>query len=305
MAINGILNVHKPSGMTSRRAVDIVARVARTKHAGHAGTLDPLAEGVLVIGLGWATRLVSYIQERPKTYRALFLLGRRSDTDDVTGAVEEIAHAPVPTRAQIDAVLPRFLGEISQVPPAYSAVHVAGERAYHRARRGDEVLLTPRTVHVYRAELAAYEHPRLGLTIECGSGTYIRALGRDLGAALGCGAVMKSLVREAIGPFRLDDAVRPDELTSENIARHLVSPRVAVDHLQERVCSADELQEIACGRPISRRPAQPGSATDRVAMLTAQGELAAIGEAAENHDWLRPKLVFPVAGQASEPVRKI
>src|SRR5580765_8523123 len=127
--MNGLLNIHKPSGMTSRRVVDLVTRVAGTKRVGHAGTLDPLASGVLVVCVGWATRLVSYIQERPKTYSARFLLGRRSNTDDVTGEVVEVASARAPRRDEVEAALQVFVGTVMQIPPQFSAVHVAGVRA--------------------------------------------------------------------------------------------------------------------------------------------------------------------------------
>src|SRR5665213_3403164 len=142
----GLLNINKPSGMTSRRVVDIVARLAGTKRVGHAGTLDPLATGVLVVCLGWATRLVSYVQDRPKTYSARFLLGRRSDTDDVTGEVVETPVIEVPSRSQVEELLQTFVGTIQQVPPQFSAVHVDGVRAHKMARKGKAVNIEPRPV---------------------------------------------------------------------------------------------------------------------------------------------------------------
>ncbi len=158
----GFLNLNKPEGMTSRDAVNIVCRRLKTKAVGHAGTLDPMATGVLVIAVGKATRLVEYVQAGRKVYHAEFELGKSSDTDDRTGqvVVHELTDEQIPTREQIDQLLPTFVGDISQIPPDYSAVHVAGQRAYDLARQGKKLELTARTVKVYCCEITSYSFPR-------------------------------------------------------------------------------------------------------------------------------------------------
>ena len=186
----GLLNINKPSGITSRRVVDRVARLVKPLKAGHAGTLDPLASGVLVVCVGQATRLIEYVQRMPKRYRATFLLGRSSPTEDVEGEVSELAGAPEPSRAQIEQAAQGMLGQLAQRPPAFSAIKVAGRRSYDLARAGQAVELEPRTITVYGIDLIAYRYPELELDIRCGSGTYVRTLGRELAERLGSCAVM-------------------------------------------------------------------------------------------------------------------
>ena len=160
-SLSGILNLAKPPGMTSRRALDVVGRLIRPNRAGHAGTLDPLATGVLVICIGQATRLIEYVQQMPKTYEATFLLGRTSDTEDVEGTVVELIDPPVPTREQIDRAAAALVGDIMQRPPAFSALKVQGRRAYDLARAGEQVDLAPRPIQVYGIDVLAYDYPTL------------------------------------------------------------------------------------------------------------------------------------------------
>lgn len=203
----GLLVINKPRGLTSRQVVDQVEQWFPGHRVGHAGTLDPLATGVLLVAIGPATRLIEYAQEMPKTYRSVFRLGVVSDTDDADGRIQEVANAPVPSRKAVTDALGRFVGEIEQIPPAYSAVHHEGRRAYEAARRGGSVPLSPRRVVVYDIRLMSFEYPRLQVEIECGKGTYIRSLARDIGQVLGCGAIVEELERRRIGPFRIEDAL--------------------------------------------------------------------------------------------------
>lgn len=175
MAPFGVLIVDKPAGVTSRDVVDRIERLVRPAKAGHAGTLDPLATGVLVICVGQATRLIRFVQQMRKQYQATFLLGRQSETDDIEKDVIAIPDAVEPTRALLDHVLPRFVGEIQQRPPAHSAIKIAGRRAYKLARKGADFELAARTVTIHQIDVRRYEYPELELAIECGSGTYIRA----------------------------------------------------------------------------------------------------------------------------------
>src|SRR5262249_44412103 len=157
------------------------------------------------ICVGQATRLIQYVQRMPKHYRATFLLGQRSDTDDVEGEIQPSENACEPSRAALDRVLPQFVGEIAQRPPAHSAIKVAGWRAYKLARQGKAVSLAARPVVIHRLAIGRYAYPELEVEIECGSGTYVRALGRDIAASLGTAAVMATLERTAIGPFCVED----------------------------------------------------------------------------------------------------
>ncbi|MEQ8787363.1 MAG: tRNA pseudouridine(55) synthase TruB [Pirellulaceae bacterium] len=292
----GILNLLKPPHVTSRDVVNQVQRLVKPAKAGHAGTLDPLAFGVLVVGVGPATRLVEYVQRMPKRYRGTFLLGRSSDTDDVEGSVAELSDASIPTREQIEAALPALTGRIMQRPPAFSALKVKGKRAYDLARRGESFELEARPVIVYRLALRDYDYPRLELDVECGGGTYIRAIGRDLAASLGTAAVMSDLCRTAIGGFRLEDAVSPDALTRENLGRHLLPAARAVEGLPTVQLTAEECERIRRGMAIQaggRTSAEESteSTADEFAALTPSGELAAI-LVPRATDQLRPSRMF-------------
>ncbi len=214
----GFLNIDKPAGMTSRDVVNRIQRLVRPCKVGHAGTLDPLATGVLVVCLGHATRLVDYVHRYAKRYEAMFLLGRESDTEDVEGQVTELLDAPTIDQGRLDAVLPRFVGRISQIPPAHSALKVDGQRAYSRARRGEAVVMEARpvTIHALHGSISKPDVMRLDIT--CGTGTYVRSLGRDIARAMGTGAVMSELRRLAIGPFAGEQAVALPVLEQEGLA---------------------------------------------------------------------------------------
>jgi tRNA pseudouridine55 synthase len=249
----GLLNVNKPAGVTSRDVVNSVQRLVRPHKVGHAGTLDPLATGVLVVAIGPATRLIEYIQRMLKTYRATFLLGQTSDTEDIEGNVRELPDPPRPTAEQIQAAIPSFVGTIEQVPPAFSALKVAGQRAYDLARQGRTVELAARPVEIHELTLVSYAYPELTLLIRCGSGTYVRSLGRDLARSLGTDAVMSALVRESIGPFALAGAVDGNRLSGATIAAHLQSPLLAVSELPRLDVTVPEAQRLALGQSILNR----------------------------------------------------
>jgi tRNA pseudouridine55 synthase len=246
---------------------------------GHAGTLDPLATGVLVVCVGQATRLIPYVQQMPKHYRATFLLGHRSETDDVEGEVTAIMGARPPSHQALNDALPQFLGDIEQVPPAHSAVKVGGRRAYKLARAGKTIELSPRTVTIHRLEIRRYEYPELELDVECGSGTYVRSLGRDLAAALGTFAVMSALQRISIGGFHVDDAIALDQLTAEAVRRNLQPAISAVGGLQRVHLDDWQLGELRHGRPAAmiRSSIDPHfDANVEYAAVNAAGELCAI-----------------------------
>jgi tRNA pseudouridine55 synthase len=289
--LSGILNVAKPSGITSRRVVDRVQKLIRPAKAGHAGTLDPLATGVLVVCVGQSTRLIDYVQRMPKTYEATFLLGRTSDTEDVEGAVTELVDPRVPRTDEIQAAAQSFVGTTQQRPPAYSALKVQGRRAYDMARAGEDVQLAPRTIEIYGIEMLGYEYPQLHLRICCGSGTYVRSLGRDLAESLGTGAVMSALVRTAIGAFRLEDACDLETLTTEVLATKLQPPSIAVAGLPTVVIDERELRTLNYGQAIEKSPPVE---TEELIALTADGRLASILKPAGEERW-KPKHNFAVS----------
>lgn len=278
MAHFGVLNVNKPPRCTSRDVVDRVERLTWPARAGHAGTLDPLASGVLVICVGRATRLIQYIQRMPKRYVATFLLGQRSETDDLEGQVTPLEGAPQPTLAAIEATLSRFVGEIQQRPPNHSAVKIAGRRAYQLARQGKLVEVAPRVVTIYRIDVRRYQYPELELEIECGSGTYVRSLGRDLAVALGTVAVMAALERTAIGGFLVENAIDPERLTSESLNQAILPALAAVAELPRIELTPAQVADIRHGRPIDlpRGAKSADVAGSEWAALDPAGELTAI-----------------------------
>ena len=271
----GILNINKPPGWTSRDAVNRVQKLVRPAKVGHAGTLDPLATGVLIVCIGPATRLIEYVQQMPKEYRATFLLGRTSASDDIETEMTELPNAHMPTLAEIEATLPRFVGRIDQVPPAFSAIKIAGQRAYALARQGKEVAITPRPVEIYDLEITAYAYPRLELAIRCGSGTYVRSLGRDLADCLGTGAVMSALTRTRIGLFDIKDSLSILDLSLAQLHAHLQPPATAVGHLPSLRLNGDQISELRFGRTIA---APEGRAPSVCAAFDEQGNLIALVE---------------------------
>ena len=306
----GFLNVDKPAGLTSRDAVNRAVWLLKKRtglrkiKVGHCGTLDPMATGVLVIGVGSATRLTTRVQQHRKSYCGSFQLGLTTTTDDVTGEArrEVEIEAGQFSEASIRELLPEFTGRISQVPPAFSAVKVGGKRAYKLARKGKDVEIKPREVDVYSLELTEFsDGPRaeFELRVECGSGTYIRSIGRDIGHRLGCGATMSSLSRTAIGPFPLETAVPLGELDADNILEHLEPTALSVCHLPTRQLSEIETRRIFDGRPIERgeivAPKLLADSTldrDDIALLTPEGILAAIAIPGRIAGTLKPAVVF-------------
>jgi tRNA pseudouridine55 synthase len=248
----GVLVVYKPAGVTSRDVVNSVQRLIRPTKCGHAGTLDPMATGVLLIGIGPATRLITMLHDGAKTYVAEFMLGQSSDTDDSTGKVEHLpTPAELPTFEVINARLQSMCGIVSQVPPIFSAVHVDGQRAYALARRGETVELAAKNVEIHSIRLISYEWPCLELEVICGSGTYIRAIARDLGTDLGCGGLMSRLERTRVGAFGSGDAIPVGDLTLARIQTALVPAVRIVQYLAQYDCTPEDIADLVCGRVLS------------------------------------------------------
>lgn len=217
--IHGLLVIDKPLHVGSTQVVSRVRHAAQGCRTGHAGTLDPLATGVLVCCLGRGTKAVEIIMGMSKTYRAGIDLSAFTSTDDAEGERQAVAVPSPPDREAIETVLPRFVGEIEQLPPVYSALKVDGKPAYARVRRGETVALQPRRVRIDAIAVVSYVWPLLVVEVRCGRGTYIRSLARDLGRALGTGGSLASLCRTAVGPYRVEDALAfdalPERLTQE------------------------------------------------------------------------------------------
>ena len=220
--MEGVIVLDKPAGITSARAVDAVKRLLpRGTKIGHAGTLDPFATGVLLLLVGKATKRCESLMGQPKRYEATVRLGATTETDDLESPERPTPGAAAVDRATIDAVLPRFVGAIQQRPPAYSALKINGRRACDRVRDGETIVPEPRTVHVYGIDVLDFTWPDLRLRIDCGRGTYARAIARDVGEALGVGGYLTELRRTRIGEYDIADAVELEALTNESLPRYV------------------------------------------------------------------------------------
>lgn len=287
----GILVVDKATGPTSHDVVAMARRTLQIRRIGHCGTLDPLASGVLVLCIGPMTRLSDWISRGRKEYEATVRLGATSSTDDALGEIRP-GGGGLPCLDQIEAAMVPLRGCIDQVPPAHCAVKVDGVRSYRRARRNEVVELSPRPVRVDRFEIVDFEPPRLRIRVECGKGTYIRSLARDLGAALGCGAYIESLRRLRIGTMCVEDAVGLETLRAgddpEALQAAYVEPRLALRGILEPLdIDADAARVFAHGQPVAVVDARPGEERS----VFAGGRLVGIGRTGEGGQ-VQPARVF-------------
>lgn len=312
--LDGILVVAKEPGLTSHDIVGLVRRLTGVRRVGHGGTLDPFAAGVLPVFLGHATRLVEYHLADEKEYRALVCFGAESTTDDLDGELSP-ADGPPPTRAAVEEALAAFRGELEQVPPDYSAVRIAGRRAYELARHGRKPELRPRTVTVHRLELVGWDgtdptRPVATLEMRVSAGTYVRALARDLGRRLGSGAYLGALTRTASGPFRLTDAHPLDRLREALAAgqttRLLLAPDAGLEAYPRLDLPAASLEGLARGQAVrlpqeagrnagsDPPPAEAVPGEGLVRVFDSRGRLAAIARRREGR--LYPEKVFVAGG---------
>ena len=294
--VHGWIVLDKPVGMSSTHAVSVVKRLLQAKRAGHAGTLDPLASGVLPIALGEATKTVSFVMEGRKVYRFTVRWGEERDTDDAEGRITAVS-AERPSADAISAALPRFVGQITQVPPRFSAIKIDGERAYDLARDGESVEIAARPVEIHRLELietADQDHAKF--MAECGKGTYVRALARDLGRMLGCQGHVAALRRTAVGPFGEDVGVRLDALQRLRPDETAAAERAALLPVEAglaalpalRVSSADA-GRLARGQAVLLRGRDAPVMAGWVA-VSSQGALIALAEVEKGE--LRPRRIF-------------
>ena len=289
----GFLVLDKPAGLSSHGCVARVRRAYGLKRVGHGGTLDPAVTGVLPIALGPATRLLPYLSG-DKTYRGVVQLGVRTDSDDLEGEVLERQQPPQLASTDLEAALKPFRGVIQQRPPAISAVHVNGQRAYKLARAGERVELQARPITLHRLELLRWdpELGRLELEVACSAGTYIRSLARDLGEALGCGGCLAQLQRtEALG-FKLEQSVSWEQLEAVPPPA-LVDPLEALSHLQQHQLTTEALAGWRCGRLQACEPTWPIDAP--VVVVGPDGNLAGMARVQASGQ-LQPRLVLDAAG---------
>ena len=284
----GLLVVDKPPQMSSHAVVARVRRILGSRRVGHAGTLDPMATGVLVLGIGRGTRLLHYLVGSDKTYTATMRLGESTTTDDADG---EVLHRVDASSCDIDdvrAAAATLTGEIEQVPSAVSAIKVDGRRAYARVRAGEEVSLPPRRVTVHELEVGEIrvdgECRDIDVRVDCSSGTYVRALARDLGALLGVGGHLTALRRTRVGPFVLDEAHDLEDLSAQ--ARLLALGEAAARFLATRTLGTEEAAQVAHGVPPS-----PSGTPGPVALLEQDGSLLAVAEDAGPRACLRAVFV--------------
>ncbi|MHB1456635.1 MAG: tRNA pseudouridine(55) synthase TruB [Armatimonadota bacterium] len=303
--MDGVLNFNKPIGPTSHDMVSRLRRITGEKRIGHTGTLDPDASGVMVICIGKATRIVEYLTEWKKSYRAVAVFGRETDSEDASGNVTQIQDCSHLTQTDIGNVLPRFIGDIMQVPPMISALHYNGKRLYELARAGEVVEREPRPVTIHSLKLLDFQpgvDAQATLEIECSKGTYIRTLCADIGKALGCGAHMGSLVRTAVGDFDLESAVTLDDIechtadgTIEDI---LLSINDAIHTIPAIIVSTKDALRIANGIKLNADALYDAASSQLdlpIRIIEPTGDLVAIGRFLlndENQMILKPDKVF-------------
>jgi len=311
--LDGILVVSKPAGPTSHDVVALVRRLTGVRRVGHGGTLDPFAMGVLPVFIGRATRMVEYHRGDEKAYRASVVFGARSTTDDIDGTMTP-HDGSLPERGAVEEALAGFRGEIEQVPPDHSAVHVGGKRAYEVARGGQKPELTSRTVTIHSLELLEWDtadadRPLAVLDVRCSAGTYVRSLARDLGEHLGCGAYLGALTRTASGPFVIDAAHQMETVREELAAGRseplLLSPDVGLDHIPMVRVPARDREALARGQIIRVRgtvsgPADPAAVLNEAAVVRVvddAGRLAAMAHIEKGRLYPDKVFITPAAAE--------
>jgi tRNA pseudouridine55 synthase len=291
-AVDGLVIVDKPGGCTSHDVVARVRRLAGTRRVGHAGTLDPMATGVLVLGVGRGTRLLGHLAAHDKAYDATIRLGTTTTTEDAEGEVVTTTDASQVDDATLEAAMRRLLGTIEQVPSSVSAIKIDGTRAYQRVRRGEEVTLPSRPVHVAAFDLRARYGDDVLVHVECTTGTYVRALARDLGAALGVGAHLAALRRTRVGDFTLDRALTLEALADEFTVVRLADAVGAAFPRWD--APADDARRLGLGQ----RLVPVGLPAGLVGAFGPDGEVVALVE--ERDGAVRPVAVFRPAGSGSD-----
>lgn len=287
----GILNIDKPGGLTSHDVINQVRRVAGLRRVGHAGTLDPLATGVLLVCLGRATRLVEYLMGQPKTYETVIRLGQSTDTYDADGQVT--AERPCTfTQNDLTQALAPFRGPIQQTPPLYSAIKQGGQPLYKLARQGVQVEVAARDVTIYELDQLVFDPPLLTLRVVCSSGTYIRSLAHDLGETLGCGGHVTTLRRTAVGTFTSDTAVALAHLTPGNLSAWLQPLPTAVSHLPSVHFEEAETARLLQGQTVPWQ--MPQLQTSPARAYAPDGMFIGIVTLSAANEWQPHKMFHPL-----------
>ncbi len=294
-SITGFLNVLKPRGLSSH---DVVQRVRRISNArvGHTGTLDPAATGVLILAVGPATRLCQYILDHDKTYRAEFTFGVTTDTLDAEGTVTDQLPCSHITEHDVQNALAQLVGEIQMVPPAHSAVHINGRRAYELAREGIAVDVPVRTVTIHHIQLIDFQpglQPVADIDVHCSTGTYIRSLAAMVGDILECPAYMSALTRTTVGEHSINRAITLDDLARDGVGPYLISPAAALSALPHQTVTDNEAAMLRAGQRIPPRACY--TIGQLIRLLTAEGQLVAVGEYRTDADdaYIQPRRVLP------------
>jgi tRNA pseudouridine55 synthase len=284
----GFFNIDKPAGMTSHDVVAKIRRILQLKKVGHAGTLDPMATGVLIVCVGGATRLSEYVMQSTKRYQAQVCLGVTTNTFDATGEIQQVRDAGGIQREDVEETLKHFIGDIQQVPPMYSAIKQGGRKLYDLARAGQTVEREARAVRIEALAITEWSPPLFTLDVTCSAGTYVRSLAYDLGETLGVGAHLSGLTRTASGAFRLEEAVSLQMLlSSHDWKTYLILPQNALGGWLVVHCDEQQTSEIQHGRPVMAADASG----DQLALAYApEGRLIAIVQA--NSGAWKPLKVF-------------
>jgi tRNA pseudouridine55 synthase len=285
----GFFIIDKPPHLTSHDVVSHIRHLTGIHQVGHTGTLDPFATGILLIPIGAATRLTAYTHSLPKAYSAQITLGATTDTDDLTGTLEK-GNSHQPTLTEIKTCLEQFKGEIQQLPPSYAAIKIKGKKLYEYARQGKEVERKPRAVTIHALDITSYTYPHITITTTVSSGTYIRALARDIGRSLTTGAYLTTLRRTSIGEFTEKNAVDLHSLTAENWPTHLHNAHKLVSHLPHLILNAANVAKLQQGREVATPDSLPSG---YIAMLNQTDQLIGIGTANPQAHTLSPKVIFP------------
>lgn len=293
MLIDGIFNINKPRGLTSHDVVAIIRKHLKQKRVGHAGTLDPLARGVLPICVGQATRVAEYVSESGKGYQADIKFGTATDTYDAEGTITATASTTHLTLNLIEEALEQFRGLQTQYPPLYSAIKIEGQPAYKRARAGERIVLEPRHIAIYSLEILEWIPPQLKLAIECSKGTYIRSLAHDLGAQIGCYAYLEALARTHSGPFRLSESITleqfADAVATNSIQHYLFPLDKALEQYPTITLDVETAERVKHGNAFNNLRAN-NSGLARV--YDSNGAFVAIAEWDKEQQAWQPKKVF-------------
>jgi tRNA pseudouridine55 synthase len=292
----GVMSIDKPAGLTSHDVVDKVRLFLGIKKIGHAGTLDPFATGVLVVAVGAATRLLQFTSTWHKTYRAEITLGSNSATDDLTGDIATVSNVK-PSLADVKKVARSFVGKINQIPPIYSAKKMAGDKLYELARSGrrTEAIAAAgerrKIVSIYSIEIEKYQYPSLTLLIECGSGTYIRAIARDIGVMLDVGAYCAALRRLSVGPFDISESVSLDEISTDNALSLVHLPENLINHLPFTNFPSLSVAKLKNGLTVAVQ--ENLNDDDNVALFTENNILFGVGKYNSFNDRISPTVILP------------